>query len=360
MSEPGPKLFLYWFAYYGLDSPSVRYRGYYPLRFLAEKHGVKSMLVVPGYRPDRIVHFVRAYFSALFLPKPGAWAVVQRVHSNRIYSALLKILVRWGKVPVLYDLDDADYLEHPPRNIYYFMKHCTAVCVGSEALVRVARRYNDRVFLNTSPTMDLGIRKKKRNPVLHIGWIGCFGGGHKEGMVRYFFPALEQLDFPVKLTLLGVNKPEERHGLEEHFKNLKNVELLLPGDINWLDEAEVQTRIAEFDVGVATLLNNELHISKSAFKLKQYLNNGVPVLSSDLPENHRFVDDGENGYLCRTADDFRDGLLQIRRLSDEAYATLAENAVKSSHRFGLEAYAQNLLAFSGNRELPVTVPETGA
>src|SRR5688572_13337958 len=119
--------FIYWFAYYNLRSPSIRYRAKYPLDFFKQHKGVNSYLVIPGYSPKRILIFLKAYFSALLFRKKNSLIVIQRVQSDFIYANLLKLLVRIRKRDTVYDLDDADYLELKPDTIHYFAKHCQKI-----------------------------------------------------------------------------------------------------------------------------------------------------------------------------------------------------------------------------------------
>ena len=167
--------------------------------------------------------------------------------------------------------------------------------VGSNELLQNLNTYNKNVYLNTSPTPDLNIVKKSKNSVLTVGWIGCFGGHHKQSLLNLFFPALQHLPFKINLVLLGVTDNSEIKFLVKYFSCFENVVLEMPQNMNWTNENDIQLRIAKFDIGIATLIDNELQRSKSAFKTKQYLNNRVPVLSSDIPENNLFVKHGKNG-----------------------------------------------------------------
>src|SRR5688572_20036627 len=115
---------IYWFAYFNLFSPSVRYRGKYPLDLLKGKYNVTSSFIYPGYHPITIFHFIQIYFSALFFRKKDSIIVIQRVHTNFIYSIALKLLVSIQKDDTLYDLDDAEYYDHSPLTINYFLKRC--------------------------------------------------------------------------------------------------------------------------------------------------------------------------------------------------------------------------------------------
>ncbi len=337
--------FIYWFAFYSLDSPSVRYRGKYPLEFLQKANGISSELVIPSYSVQRIFRFLKCYFSALIFPKKNSIIIIQRVSSNFIYSTLLKLLVKTRKHRCFYDIDDADYLENYSKTYFYFLKNCNCVIVGSNELAKNLSKYNSNIVVNTSPTPDLGIFKEGKNSPLTLGWIGCFGGGHKASLLRDFFPAVRDLPIKIKLIFLGVNRAEEVEFLHGFFKNEENIELEIPSEIDWKNEKEVQQRIARFDVGIATLIDDEFHRSKSAFKVKQYLNNGVPVLSSDVAENNVFINEGKNGFLCKRSADFKRKILEFEEMSEEKYASFQENARKSIGEFNIEKYCSVLISY---------------
>ncbi|MCX6274639.1 MAG: hypothetical protein NTV09_05490 [Bacteroidetes bacterium] len=116
----------------------------------------------------------------------------------------------------------------------------------------------------------------------------------------------------------------------------------IPRNIDWNDEQSIQQKIATLDIGIATLLNTELQRSKSAFKAKQYLNNGVPVLSSDVPENNSFVVHGRNGFLCSTPDEFRQRIIEINNMGQEEYCKLSFEAMATIPRFNLKGYCSNI------------------
>jgi hypothetical protein len=174
-------------------------------------------LIIPSYRPTRILRFIRSYFSALFFRKTNSLIVVQRLNTNWIYATALKLLLIFRKTNTVYDLDDADYLENPPKSIFYFIKKSSTVHVGSNELARQLSKYNKNIIVNTSPTPDLQIVKKNKNPLMTVGWIGEFGGGHKESLMTYFFPALKDLPFKIKLILLGVIDKSEYSLLTDYW-----------------------------------------------------------------------------------------------------------------------------------------------
>ena len=334
--------FIYWFAFYDCRSPSVRYRAKYPLESLRRQRGIDHLLVVPGYSPGRVLRFLFAYFSVLLFRKKDSIIVVQRVRSGFIYANALKLLVKVRRKGTIYDLDDGDYLEHAPGTIYYFAAKCERVSAGSQAIMEHLRTFNPRIGYVTSPVIDLGILKKGRSPVFTVGWVGDFSGGHREGLTRQLFPALKRLDFDLRLVLIGVRNPADAGWIADQFASSPNVELDLPTVRSWLDERWLQKRITGFDVGIATLIDTPIQRAKSGIKAKQYLNNGVPVLSTDLRENNTVVVHGVNGYLFNSVDEVVERLSELRSMSENDYARISANARASITRFDHALYFKDL------------------
>lgn len=330
--------FIYWFAYYNLDSPSVRYRAKYPLDFFKENKSVGNYFIVPSYTPKGIYLFLKAYLSVLFFRKPNSLIVIQRVQSHFIYSTLLKLLIRIKNKDTVYDLDDADYLEVNPKTIYFFAKNCEKISAGSKQIEKYLSQFNNQIVHTTSPIVDLQIVKANRNTIFTIGWIGGFGGEHKDSLIELVFPALKELTFHLKLIVVGVVKLDDIKFIKNYFQDNSSIEIEIPLEIDWNNEVDIQKRIVLFDVGIATLTNSEMQLSKSGIKAKQYMNNGVPVLSTNLPENSTVVVDGVNGYFCETITDFKERLNQFYNMADTDYLLFSENARKSIINFDHNKY----------------------
>lgn len=313
------------------------------LDYLKSHYGVSSYFIVPNYHPAAILLFLKSYVSALFFPKQGSLIMIQSVYSKRLYANALKLLVYFRKDISCYDLDDADYLRYSPETIYYFLRNCGVVSLGSSELVKNLSFLNNNSIMITCPIPDLSIVKKKKNEVLTIGWIGDFTSGHKESLMTLFFPALQELSFPINLVMLGVTRNAEYESLNDYLKMLDHVKVEIPRDIDWQDEISLQHKIATFDIGIATLLDTEFYRSKSAFKLKQYLNNGVPVLSSDVAENNVFVDHGKNGFLCTRPDDFKKRIIEFNNMNQSEYQVFSDNARNTVKRFDMRNFCEELI-----------------
>ena len=281
---------------------------------------------------------MRAYISALLFRKKDSLIVIQRVHSSFIYSTLLKVLVSLRRKGTIYDIDDADYLYWPSKTIYSLAQKCHFLSVGSKAIGVHLSRFNPNTIFVTSPTPDLGIIKEKRNERFTIGWIGAFGGDHKQSLISNVFPAILSLSFNVKLTIIGVTNDEDERLIRRYFSLNKLLTLSIPRNVDWNDELFLQNQIVQFDVGIATLLNNEIQLSKSGIKAKQYLNNGVPVLGIKLPENDWVIKDGINGFYCDNADEFKARLEELKSMDDDRYRQLIIASRASIVEFDLEHY----------------------
>ena len=335
--------YIYWFCYYNPSEPSVRYRAIYALDQLEKECGIKSAIVYPGYRIKNILHFSKVYFSVLLFRKSGSVIVFQKIHSARIYSFALRILLLLRKRNTIYDIDDADYLRFRANVIRHFMKNCEACTAGSEEIKRYAGKYNSNTFLLTSPVIRHNKIKKHRSEIFTIGWIGYYNA-HRENLHTLLFPAIAALDFEIRLVILGVVKPEHKREVHDLFSGNKNVCVELPDDVDWQDEASVYDRISEFDVGVAPLLDNEFNRAKSAFKLKQCLSCGVPVLASRVGEHIAFLEDGVNGFFCNTPADYKKMLGAILDMNEREYEMLSTNARRSAENFSMQRFCDTLLA----------------
>jgi glycosyltransferase involved in cell wall biosynthesis len=205
-----------------------------------------------------------------------------------------------------------------------------------------------KAFLLTSPVLAHGERKAGRRTVFTIGWVGAFAGTHRQSLINQLFPALQGINMRVRLILIGVRSRADEDFIRRYFLNNPRVELDIPLTVDWQDETMIHRRIARFDVGIATLGDGALDEARSAFKLKQYMSCGVPVLGSAKGENGRFLRHGQNGFVCENAGDLERYLTHVHGFSGEAYAALSTAALRTSREFDLAIWSRTFA-----RELPV-------
>jgi glycosyltransferase involved in cell wall biosynthesis len=212
------------------------------------------------------------------------------------------------------------------------------VSAGSREIKNFLSGLNNNIHHTSSPIVDLKIVKKNRSPLFTVGWIGGFAGDHKQTLLSLIFPALKELTFKLKFILIGVQNSDDVESINKYFKDKSNLKIEIPTGINWLDEPAIQKRILQFDIGIATLTDSLLQLSKSGIKVKQYFNNGVPVLSSNLPENNTFMVDGVNGFLCSTTNEFKERISQFYEMTDGEYWQFSKKARESICNFDRNNY----------------------
>ncbi len=355
-----PTQHIYWFAPYGLNCPSTRYRGYLPLKFMEEQHGLTYNFIYPDRSVKGIFRFLLLWLGVLFFRKTNAVIVIQKVCTNRYYANLLKLLILVRPERTIYDIDDAEYLRTDTKSLHFFLKHCSKVQVGSPALRIYCSDFNENVYINTSPVPLHNYQKRIRNKTTpHIGWVGDLGEdrpdtrsySHKTSLYQLFFPAIIAINRPLKLSIIGVKNQADIPEIKAHFQAYQHIELDIPENLKWEEDEWVYERIADFDIGVSPMVDAPFNQAKSAFKAKQYLSCGVPVLASDVGENARFVVEGKTGLLCSNVQDFEYALLELINCSDQAYRLFSEQALANRSAYSLEAYTAIFLGLKKERKI---------
>lgn len=330
---------IYWFSFFNEDSPSVRYRAKYPLKYFSEEHNVHSMFIFPNYSIKMIVLFFVGFFKALFSNSKQGVIVIQRVSSSFFYSSCLKLLVLC-KSNTVYDLDDADYLCLNSKSIYFFAKNVGVISAGSREIKEHLKSFNKNIILTPSPVPERLFFKTSKNDDFTIGWVGDFDGDHKKALWSLVFPAIKQLNFQCTLFIAGVKNETDKAEIDSFFRDNELIKVEAPLTINWRNEKEVQKILSSFDIGVATLLDNPIQRSKSGIKAKQCMNSGIPVLGTNLPENDWVIKDGINGFYCQESKDYFERINQFYKMDDIEYARFSLAAINSCESFNHEHYYQ--------------------
>ncbi len=321
-----------------------------------KKEGISYDFFYPQASLSAYWRFLSMVISIVFFRKANSLIVIQKVCSTRTYGRTLKWLVQRNPQATLYDLDDAEYYRQPTTSLHFFLKHCQWIQVGSQALADYARQFNAQVFVNTSPVPIQTITKKAKNDCLTLGWVGDFGNGkaiskafaHKTSLFQLLFPVLKELPFPIKLVLVGVKKSEDIPLVERYFEDCPHISLEIPNQLDWTNDTWLYETILNFDLGVSPLVAHPFNIAKSAFKAKQYLSCGVPVIASAVGENGTFIQEGQNGRLCTCSNDWNNALSYFQALGQSDYSTYVEQALAGRAKFSLLHYTKKLVASIGD------------
>jgi glycosyltransferase involved in cell wall biosynthesis len=262
---------------------------------------VSKAAVLRGYL-RRLRHLLRAgAFDLLWiqfelLPYLPAWAERWLV---------------WRGVPYVVNYDDAifhRYDRSPNRlirtllskKIATVMRHSALVIAGNAYLADYARQAGARRVEHLPTVIDLTrytVKPPQQSDVLTIGWIGSLTTTPYLKLIEDALATLAD-ESPVRLLLVGAGPlalddvPVERHA--------------------WSEATEVDS-IHQMDIGVMPLEDTVWERGKCGYKLIQYMACRLPVVSSAVGVNPQIVDDGVNGFLATTTDEW---LAAFRSLRD--------------------------------------------
>lgn len=207
------------------------------------------------------------------------------------------------KKKIIYDFDDAIWIANTSENnkivagikwhhkVGSICRWAYKISCGNSYLQSFAQQYNPRAVVNptTIDTVNLHNQiKDQRTEKIVIGWTGT------HSTMKYLEPII-----PVLQQL------EEKYSFE--FKVISNQppEFALRSLVfkPWQKETEIADLLT-FNVGLMPLEDDRWAKGKCAFKALQYMALGIPALVSPVGMNTEVVDDGVNGFICQTPQDW--------------------------------------------------------
>jgi glycosyltransferase involved in cell wall biosynthesis len=225
---------------------------------------------------------------------------------------------RWiarSGVPFIFDFDDAVFVPYvSPSNGYLsylkFPGKTRSICrlaahvmAGNEYLADYARAVNDRVTVIPT-TIDTARYTVKppgaENEMPVIGWTGSHSTAQHLATLR---GALQRLARQERFLLRVIGTPGFK--IED-----VNVEAL-----PWRPETEV-SELHTFDVGVMPLPDDQWSRGKCGLKALQYMAVGVPTVCSPVGVNTEIIQDGENGLIASTEDEWVETLTRLLRSAE--------------------------------------------
>ncbi|WP_339905579.1 glycosyltransferase family 4 protein, partial [uncultured Cyclobacterium sp.] len=186
-----------------------------------------------------------------------------------------------------------------PKKIDQVMNLASRVVVGNEYLKNRATRAgasNVSIF----PTVINVNRYKEKvcdptSKTISIGWIGS------PSTIKYLKPVVPVLNwlhqiYSIKFILVnGMSKIKFEGELES---------------VIWTEEWEVDA-IHKMDIGIMPLPDSPWENGKCAYKLIQYMGCGLPVVASPIGMNKEVVNNGENGFLASTSEEWISALEKL-------------------------------------------------
>jgi glycosyltransferase involved in cell wall biosynthesis len=220
--------------------------------------------------------------------------------------ALLETILERVGPPVIFDFDDAIFLEHTtdanrewgwlkfPRKTETICRLSDHVVVGNSFLGDYARQFNAKVTIvpTSVDTSRYRVRSESHSRNGHsplvVGWTGS---STSQTYLEWFAPVLREL--------------VSRAGIEFRVHSNRKPELSgIPFEWRpWSPESEVE-EISQFDVGIMPMPDTDWARGKCAMKALLYMSVGVPAIGSDIGANRDVITNGVNGFLASTKDDW--------------------------------------------------------
>ena len=265
-----------------------------------------QILYKPGHTLQKIWGILKGFGRRkLLMLRLGKY---DRVFIHREASPIGPPIFEWFMAKVLrkkivYDFDDAIWLSNTSDNnkivagikwhgkASSISKWAYKVSCGNQYLADFAKQFNSNVVLNptTIDTEHLHNRiKDQRTDKVVIGWTGT------HSTVQY----LDEL-VPV------LTKLEQKYDFE--FRVISNrepdVQLKSLRYVPWKKDTEIDD-LLKFNFGLMPLRDDKWAKGKCGFKALQYMSLGMPAIVSPVGVNTTIVDNGLNGYICHTDEEW--------------------------------------------------------
>jgi len=256
----------------------------------------RCSLRIPSFLFWGYVYFVRLIqvLSVLALVRKARRYDV--VMMNRDILPFLKtpwleeMLVR-NNPNLVFDFDDAIYLNSPETKIARICELAKLVTAGNARLKEFASRYspNVRVLPTVADTDAVRPREKCSGSGFRVGWIGS-----DDSYLHSFSSEIRKAicDFAAghgaTICIMKETAPDRNEwpGVNVEF-------------VKWSLEAEMDL-LSKIDVGIMPVKDDEFQRAKCGGKIVLYMAAGLPVIASPVGVNKTIVKQGTTGLLAET------------------------------------------------------------
>ncbi|MBK6799468.1 MAG: glycosyltransferase family 4 protein [Acidobacteria bacterium] len=341
-----------------IEAAGTRYRVNQFLPYL-NQHGITGD-VIPFLSSD---DFKLIYNSGRFIEKSTrlTFAVLRRLRwaiaAGRYDAVFISreamlfgppviewLIARVMRKPIVFDFDDAifepyisptygrfaTWLKYPKKSDR-IMSMSTQIIAGNEYLANYARRWNQNVHVIPTVVDTEQYRRPSRlkdmKNVPVIGWIGTHSTAQ---YLAQIFPALENLAkrHRFKFRVIGAGSEIQIPGVDVENRPWR-----------------LETEIADFhdlDIGVYPIREDRWSIGKCAFKAIQYMAAGVPSVSSPVGMTREVVQDGVNGLLADSAEEWEVALENLLTDDNLRERLAAAGSMTIEECYSLKVFAPRL------------------
>lgn len=238
---------------------------------------------------------------------------------------------------IIYDFDDAIWIPNVTDSnrlagavkafwkVPYITRWSHTVSAGNAYLAKWAWQHNHSVVINpTCVDMQWKFNRVKQhhsNQQLVLGWTGS------HSTLKYLdevYPLLKRLQQEYSFTFLVICNEPPRFSLPQmQF-------------IKWNEESEIED-LLKMDIGIMPLKADAWSEGKCGFKLIQYLSLGIPAVASPVGVNAAIIEEGINGFLCHTDEEWYRALKTLL----QNYGLRAEMGKSGRHKMQAQYSVQS-------------------
>ncbi|MEO6613329.1 MAG: glycosyltransferase family 4 protein [Chitinophagaceae bacterium] len=308
-------------------SPGQRFRFEQYLDHLRENGFDCKMSYLLNEKEDRTFYskgkFLKKFliYSKTLLKRTGDWFGMKQYDIIFIFRDALmtgstffeKRFARSG-AKIIFDFDDAIWIQgvSEANKRLSFLKNAgktgtiirlsDLIFAGNQYLADYAAQFNKNIVI-VPTTIDTAVyvpvKKEEGERPVCIGWSGSFS------TIQHF-----------ALAIPSLKRIKEKYGSKVKFKIIGDPgyyckELETQGE-PWVSTTELED-LAKIDIGVMPLPDDEWAKGKCGLKGLQYMALGIPTLMSPVGVNTEIIQNGVNGYLPATEDEW---VNDISRLVD--------------------------------------------
>ncbi len=233
---------------------------------------------------------------------------LQRVHYHSWGAWLAR---EFKRIPLWVDMDDWEFRENLWRCGFlsnsrmemftrFLLRRAVGVSVSSYFLKRYFSDYSP-FYLPSAVDTELFTPPSRRPESLKLSWIGTLHRPDNLENLRELFSIFQRLKkiFPdAVLEVVGGGYYQDL--LEKEVCRVKGLFFR-----KWISPPEMPQYLQSVSVGLLPLFqNSRFNQAKSPVKLFEYFATGIPVVASSVGEVPYYLEDGVNGFLASSRDEF--------------------------------------------------------